>query len=140
MKTKEHIHTFENMFSIILPDIWSCEVDESIFNCFSNVNPIGALQISFFRIEENENLEELAKNHLDRFVNQFNIDIDIDTYKVIEAPYYTIANTSGISEGDFIKIWVINNNEKMLLITYNSIEKTKELDIVDNIVYSINFE
>jgi len=132
---------FEGWFSLSIPEEWEYEMDEDVLNIYNDKNGRGALQITFFKRKEiDESLRGTAENHLNRFIRQFKIEIIEDTYKVIEAPKLTIANVSGRDETDFIKVWTVVNQQKMLLITYISPSKTKELAVAENIVYSIEFE
>lgn len=136
---EELIYVFEDWFSVNLLPNWAFEEDGDILNFYSTINPKGAIQVSFFKNNETLSLEEVAVKYLNDFISQQDIEIIPETYKVIETPEYTIANTSGRSEEDFIKVWTIVNPKKMLLVTYISPKKTRELSQVDDIVYSINF-
>lgn len=140
MPKKEIKHLFEGWFSVTMPENWNYDIDEDILNIYSIDNAKGTIQVSFFhRKELEESLRKTAEKHLNRFVTQHNIKIEINTRKVIEAPCYTVANTSGEYDGEFIKVWTVVNEQKMLLITYISPKKTRELSTAENIVYSINF-
>jgi hypothetical protein len=140
MKKNKSVHIFEGWFTIVLPDTWKYENDDAVLNISSCKNPKGVIQISFFYNEEtDEHLIETARRHLNRFIEQFKLIIDENSYKFIEAPNFTIANVSGISDEEFIKVWILVNNNKMLLISYISPQKTRELSIAEDIVYSINF-
>lgn len=134
-----NIYRFGDWFSITLPNKWEFEFEEEILNIYSIVNPKGVLQISFYRNHNNDALEDIAKNKLDNFIQQFLIEINNNTYKIIETPSFVIANVSGKNNNDYIKVWIIVNEDKLLLITYNSATKTRELSKVDDIVYSIDF-
>lgn len=59
---------------------------------------------------------------------------------LIEAPSLTVANASGEYDGEFIKVWTIVSDKKMLLATYISPNRTRELSTAEDIVYSINFD
>lgn len=84
-------------------------------------------------------MKYIAEYHLNRFINQYDVTVEDNTYKIIETPKHTIANASGKCDEEFIKVWIIVNNEKMLLVTYISPKTTTELLIVEDIVYSIKF-
>jgi len=140
MSNKEQIIIFENWFTIALPETWDYTTEDDLITICKSYNGNGVIQIScFYRTDRNESLQDTAEFHLNRFINQFNVVIEDNSYEIIEVPGYTIANASGICEDDFIKVWVIVNEEKMLLVTYISSKKTKELSIAEDIIYSIQF-
>ena len=139
---------FEDWITVFLPKEWIVEVDEEeedLLNIYSEVNPKGVMQISFFTKSNNliDNYE-LALQHLDDFISQFNVDIDKDkdkdTYMTLQANDIVYALTNGIMDNRFIKIWVIVDDRRMLLATYISEKKTRELNIVDDIIYGIEFD
>ena len=136
---KETRHIFDGWFSITLPGEWGYHNDEEVLNIYSNKNALGVIQISFFHKDDSQDIIKIANDQLDRFINQYRINIDIITRKILEAPSYTVANASGEYDGDFIKIWVLVNELKMLLITYISPKKSREISKVEDIIYSINF-
>jgi len=132
-------YQFDGWITIELPETWIYEQEEDILNIYSNVNPKSAIQISFFNISLDISREEIANNFIDKFIKQFGIEVDINTKMVIERDDYSISIVSGISEGRFIKIWCLAENKRALLITYNSLKKTREVGIADDIVYGIKF-
>lgn len=124
-----------------MPGTWEYSIDEDILTICSTKNAKGTIQISFFhRKELEESLRETAEKHLNRFLNQYDVSIEKNTYKVIEAPSVIIANASGEYDGEFIKVWTVVNEKKMLLATYISPNKTRELSTAEDIIYSINFD
>ena len=139
MSLKENTYVFQDWFSLDLPENWEFEREEQILNIYSTVKPKGVLQISFFINEEKGSLDDVAKLHLDNFISQFEIEIDINTYTTIESPDFVVATVCGSHKNSFIKIWIIVNSEKLLLVTYNSTKKSRELSKVDDIVYSVDF-
>ena len=136
---KETRHIFDGWFSITLPGEWGYHNDEEVLNIYSNKNAFGVIQISFFHKDDSQDIIKIANDQLDRFIAQYRINIDIITRKILEAPSYTVAIASGEYNGDFIKIWVLVNELKMLLITYISPKKSREISKVEDIIYSINF-
>lgn len=141
MPKNEKKYMFEGWFSICMPETWEYSVDEDILTICSTKNAKGTIQISFFhRKELEEGQRETAEKHLNRFLNQYDVSIENNTYKVIEAPSFTVANASGEYDGEFIKVWTVVNEKKMLLATYISPSKTRELSTAEDIIYSINFD
>ena len=136
----EKIYKFEGWFSLCMPETWEYTIDEDMLTICSTKNAKGVIQVSFFhRKEIEESLKETAGKHLNRFLSQNGVIVEKNTYKVIEAPNFTVANVAGEYDNEFIKIWTIVNEQKMLLVTYISPEKTRELSTVEDIIYSINF-
>lgn len=132
---------FEGWFSICMPETWEYSIDEEILTICSTKNAKGTIQISFFhRKELEESLRETAERNLNRFLNQYDVTLEKNTYKVIEAPCHTVANASGEYDSEFIKVWTVVNKQKMLLVTYISPKKNRELSTAEDIVYSINFD
>ena len=140
MSKKQKDFIFEDWFTITIPDTWEYAIEEDLLTICKTYNGKGVIQTSFFgRDDSEESLQETAENHLNRFLNQYDVTVEDGTYKIIEAPGYTIANASGECDEEFIKVWVFVNKEKMLLVTYISSIKTRELSTAENIVYSIQF-
>jgi len=129
---------FDGLF-LNMPVNWAYHINKDGLNIYQDIFGKGALQISFFGSNESsEKLHETAKNHLNRFVSQFNIEA-IET-TCVEAPKFAIASASGKDEADFLKVWTVVNEQKMLLVTYTSHSKNPELNVAENIVKSIEFE
>ncbi|MFC0187251.1 DUF3805 domain-containing protein [Fictibacillus aquaticus] len=129
---------FEDWFEIDLPEKWELEEEEDLLTFYDTVDGRGALQISCFNIVEQRAADEIAMEHLNDVIEQFEININRNTKKIIETPYSTIALTAGTSpEKDFVKIWIIVLKNRMLLCTYISDQKSRELSTAEDIIYSI---
>jgi len=114
-----------------------------IIHIYSTVNPEGAIQISVYRLieaEEKISRDKIAEHHLITFIEQNGIVKNTNT--VIEGPDKTIAIADGTLDGDFIKIWALVDQTctRLLIITYISEKKSRELSKVGDIVYSIFFD
>jgi len=126
--------------TILLPENWEIYEDEEIYNINAKNNPKGVIQVSVYnRINHDMSLEEIAQDLVDRFVEQFSICVDINTKMVLQTDNYSISQVTGIGDGRFVKIWCFAEKNKVLLVTYNSDKKTREVSTVDNIIYSIQF-
>jgi hypothetical protein len=137
----EKKYVFKGWFAISMPETWEYTIEEDMLSICSINNAKGVIQASFFhRKDKEESLKETAEKHLNRFLSQYDVVVEKNTYKVIEAPSFTVANASGEYDGEFIKVWIIVNEQKMLIVTYISPKKTRELSIAEDIVYSINFD
>ena len=126
--------------TILLPEKWEMYKDEDLFNIYSKVKPKGAIQVSVYnRINFEKSLDEIAQDSCDRFIDQFSISIDINTKMILKTDNFTISQATGTGDGRFIKVWCFAENKKVLIVTYNSDKKTREVSTADNIVYSIQF-
>jgi hypothetical protein len=135
-------YNLNGWFIMFLPKDWTVEKDEELVTVYSEINPKGVVQFSLFKRDDiNQcNNDELAQHHLKNFISQFNVNIDENSNMVLETDDFIIATATGYKENRFVKIWVIVEETRMLLVTYNSKKKTRELSIVDDIVYSIEFD
>jgi hypothetical protein len=132
-------YKFDDWITIDLPETWVYKRDEGILNIYSTLNPKGAVQISFYTVEIDMTREEIAEDFLQRFIEQFFIKVDINTKMILERNEYTISTATGDSDGRFIKVWCLVEGPRVLLITYNSSKKTRELSTVDDFIYGIKF-
>lgn len=131
---------FDEWFTINIPESWTYDVEEDLLSIAASKNPKGIIQISYFnRKDKGVSEVESSKTHLKRFIRQYEIDAEEGKITSIEGKDYVIANISGIDEGHFIEAWSIVNKDKLLLVTYGSPKKTRELEVAEKIVYSINF-
>lgn len=134
-------YKFDGWFELEIPENWECKVESELLSINSLNDPKGVLQISFYKIKEkSEELSDFTSNHLRKFIEQYEINIEQNTFKTLENQFYTVTTVNGNDNENFIKIWVIANNKKMLITTYISSIKSNELSTVEDIVYSLNFE
>jgi hypothetical protein len=144
MKEQNNIipYNFDGWFTIFLPEGWMVEQEEDLLNVYSKVNPKGVLQFSLYKKNKDNqcNNDELALQYLNNFIAQFNVIIDENTHMLLETDDFIIATTTGLRENRFLKIWVIVEETRVLLLTYNSLKKTRELSVVDDIVFGIEFD
>lgn len=132
-------YQFEGWIQIDLPETWGYEQEDDILNIYANIRPKGVLQISFYRIDLEENREDIVSHFLDKFINKFDIEVDINTKMVLERDDYTIATTEGMQGGRFVKVWYVVEEKRMLLFTYNADKKTREVSTIEDIVYGTIF-
>ncbi|MDP4147217.1 MAG: hypothetical protein Q8936_22530 [Bacillota bacterium] len=80
MKKQKNIipYEFSGWFTLFLSEDWMVEQEEDLLNVYSKVNPKGVLQFSFYKKSKNNQCknDELALQHLNNFISQFNIIID----------------------------------------------------------------
>jgi hypothetical protein len=134
-------YTFDGWFTLDLPDNWEYASDDelAVLAVYSTEDPQGALQIAFYRNKTDTVRDKIASDLLERFLVQFNVEVDTDTKMLIQRNDCTIATASGISNGRFTKVWCLTDGTRSLFITYNSPQKTQEVSIVEDIVYGIRF-
>ena len=130
---------FEDWFSTDLPNKWEFVVEGDCITFYNTINPKGVFQVSCYIMEDvGTEDDEIAMEHLDSFINQFEINIDIYTKKILQTPKCTFALTEGTTaDNRFWRIWVVIFNDRMLMCTYNSGKKTREVNVVDDIVFGI---
>lgn len=132
---------FDGWFYINIPLEWEYAIEEDILDIYDELNGEGSLQISFLKLGESKSkLSEIVENQMSSFIKQFGIEILESTYKFSETSQFTVVSAIGKDEEDFIKIWVLAKDNKTLLITYISAVETEEINIVENIVNSIQFD
>ncbi|BFH16807.1 hypothetical protein WJ0W_005038 [Paenibacillus melissococcoides] len=132
-------YSFVGWMTLELPTTWEYEQDDDVINIFSSVNPKGALQISFYNVNLDISREELAEDFLQKFIDKYTIDVDVNTKMILERDDYTIAVCEGYCDDRFIKVWCLAENKRLLLITYNSQKKNREVSTASDIVYGIRF-
>lgn len=130
---------FDGWITLELPETWEYEQDNDVINVFSTVNPKGALQISFYNVNVDISREELAEDFLQKFIDKYAINVDINTRMILERDDYTISVCAGHCDGRYIKVWCLVENMRLLLVTYNSQNKNREISTADDIVFGIRF-
>lgn len=140
MSTKTYNqYNFDGWITLELPETWEYAQDDDVINIYSSVNPKGALQISFYKIDVDVSREELAEDFLQKFIDKYTVDVDVNTRMILERDDYTISVCAGNCDSRFIKIWCVAENKRLLLVTYNSQKKNREVSTADDIVFGIKF-
>ena len=124
-----------------IPNNWEIEETEKTTSIFKN-NGDGALTLSFYTIMEIENtLEEhiriMAKDFIDR--NKIKLDNSLILYGT-KKDKMIIYGTGKTKDAWFIKLWIISKYPKIILASYNSENKTSELNQIDKIINSFQFK
>ena len=124
-----------------VPDDWVVEDEDGIRSIF-NEDGEGAITVSIYRIEKlEENIEKKIKDMAVECITNNNIKIEkkveVIAFNEQEAVVYARGKAP---DGWFVKLWVVASFPTVIVITYWSEEKTKELDIVDKIVESFKFK
>jgi hypothetical protein len=130
---------FDGWITLELPETWKYEQDEDVISVYSSINPKGALQISFYNVDVDLGREELAEDFLQKFIDKYTIDVELNTKMILERDDYTISVCTGYTDGRFIKVWCLVESKRLLLITYNSTKKNREVSTADDIVFGIRF-
>jgi len=122
-----------------LPDNWCAENDKENLLIY-NPNGRGALTVSFFNIlDVEETLDEqisiLAKKFIDR--NKINLHAPLILFNKEGKTILYGMGTTG--DGWFVKIWVVAKKPKIILATYQSERKSREVKLCDQIINSFQF-
>ncbi len=119
-----------------LPSKWCAQQDEDNLILF-DPNGQGAIVISFFNVLNTEtSLVEYISIFTKKFVDQNKITLNSPLI-VFERNDKTILNGTGItSDGWFIKLWAIVKFPRIVFSTYQSRQKSKEINMCDTIVDS----
>ena len=124
-----------------VPDDWVVEDEDGIRSIF-NEDGEGAITMSFYRIVKLEaTIEKQIKDMALKYIHDANIKVEKEPEIVISNIEKSVICTMGKAlDGWFVKLWVVASFPTIIVITYWSEEKTKELDIVDKIVESFKFK
>ena len=123
-----------------LPNNWCAEeIKENLY--IYNPDGVGAITVSFFNILEiqktlDEHISILAK----RFIDQNGIKLDgpliLCGTKETKTMLYGTGKTS---DNWFIKLWIVAKYPKIVFATYQSENKTSDLEKCDAIINSMKF-
>ena len=129
-----------NYINYELPMNWCAEENgDSLF--IYNPNGNGAMTLSFYNmLEVMETLDEQISIMAKKFIEQNKIVIHtpLIIYGSKETKT-TLYGTGTTPDNWFIKLWIIAKQPKIVLITYQSEKKSKEVKKCDSIVESMEF-
>ena len=126
--------------TINLPSKWQMQENGDSVSIYNN-NGQGAVTISFYTILKNEKpiMEFISEKAVD-FIRQSEIKLNKSFIVDMTDNKRVVLSGSGeTKDGEFIKIYILANNSRFILITYDSTKKNREVKVVDKIVESINF-
>lgn len=123
-----------------LPTNWCAEyVDELLL--LYDPNGFGVMTLSFFnKIESEKSIDEQISICAKKFINKNNITL----FKPLiitgsEETKIILQGTGNTLKNDFIKIWVVAKSSKIIFITYESEEKSDELQKCESVIESMSF-
>lgn len=148
MTKKTQPITFDNRFSLCLPnEDWTIYEDE-LFTIFDGKHGVGTLQISLFNSDEKLGSDVLSKT-LSDIVTDYQRDNGLNAHFIITKKANSVAShfqfseksEDNASEIDNWRIWHILNANTLLFISYNCAEAdmSKEQKAIDSIIDSIQF-
>ena len=128
---------YEEYMEYELADGW-CAEESSGNLILYNPSGVGAITISSFdfsaeEISMDEQISILAKHFIDN--NKINVSSPLI---IVNREKKTVLQGEGVTQdGWLVKIWVIAKSPKIILATYQSKKKSREIKVCDKIVDSI---
>lgn len=100
----------------------------------------GAITASFYNMLADRSIDEQITVMAKKFTEQNAITVDKSMFFIHGGEEKTVLCAAGITQDKwFVKLWVAAKKPKIVMITYHSQKKTKEIEICDAIVESIHF-
>lgn len=137
---KKHCHN--NYMYYETPDDWCVEYEEDSLLIYNQEDGEGAMVLSFFSDFDAKNtLVERISQMGKSFVEKNGIQLEGSLMVTgLNAPSKVLSGHGTLPNGMYIKLWIIASYPKIVVISYQSEERTEEIEICDNIVDSINFD
>lgn len=127
---------YGNFLSFNLPEGWCAESNLNNLYLY-HPNGTGALTISHIDLTNTDNcLDEQMSILAKRFVDRNKITLHAPLIFIKKAEKALLYGTGSTSDGWFVKLWLIAKQPKIVLATYQSNKKNKEIKICDSIVDS----
>ena len=130
-----------DFFNYELPDDWCYEENEENLSFYAPDGD-GAMTVSFLRLQETaESLDEKVSIIAKKFIDQNQISI--------KSPLILSEDNNGkkvlfgegtTDDGWFIKLWVVAKYNRIVLATYHSEHKNKEIQKCDSIINSLDIK
>jgi len=118
-------------FTFEYPERWSCEIDGNVISIYNAENGFGALQISFYSVD---NIERINIKEELEFILKLN-DVTNEIEMLNEIAYSEL-----IEDESAWQYWLFRIKNTLIIATYNC-EKDdykKEYNIIKNIIESCN--
>ena len=123
-----------------LPLNWCAEESEDKLFLY-NPDGNGAITISFFNVLSVEkSLEEQVCIIAKQFIDQNKIHTHSPLILQQKGKKAIVYGTGVTSDNWFIKVWVVSQFPKIVFCTYQSEQKSNEVEICDLIIDSFNFK
>ena len=140
IKGESMLMYYKNYLSYELPNMWCVEENNDNLTIY-NPNGKGAMIVSCFNVlSSQETIDEQISIMTTKFIK--NNRITLQNPLILHSS--PSSKTVLFGEGNtcdhwFVKLWIIAKYPKIVFITYQSENKTKEIKMCDKIVNSMNF-
>lgn len=122
-----------------IPLHWIAEEDSDTLTVY-DPDGEGAITASFYNMLADRSIDEQITVMAKKFTEQNAITVDKSMFFIHGGEEKTVLCAAGITQDKwFVKLWVAAKKPKIVMITYHSQKKTKEIEICDAIVESIHF-
>lgn len=132
--------TIINNILINIPNNWFTEQNSETISIF-DPNGKGAVTLSFTTANNDfEFSAEYMRKNFDENIARGKIKLEKSVEVDMKNPQRVILTGMGKNEDNWlIKFYLLSNSKTMVLVTYYTLEKTKEIKIVDKMIDTINF-
>ena len=122
-----------------IPLHWIAEEDSDTLAVY-DPDGEGAMTASFYNMLADRSIDEQITVMAKKFTEQNAITVDKSMFFIHGGAEKTVLHATGITQDKwFVKLWVVAKKPKIVMITYQSQKKTKEIEICDAIVESMHF-
>ena len=122
-----------------IPLHWVAEEDDDTLAVY-DPDGEGAMTASFYNMLADRSIDEQITVMAKKFTEQNAITVDKSMFFIHGGEKKTVLCAAGITQDKwFVKLWVAAKKPKIVMITYQSPKKTKEIEICDAIVESMHF-
>ena len=122
-----------------IPLHWIAEEDGDTLTVY-DPDGEGAMTASFYNMLADRSIDEQITVMAKKFTEQNAITVDKSMFFIHGGTEKTVLHATDITQDKwFVKLWVAAKKPKIVMITYQSQKKTKEIEICDAIVESMRF-
>jgi hypothetical protein len=143
-----HILSYSNAFELSLPDDWKTEDNTDCIQFTKKEKGYGVLSLSFatdLNARSKDEIKEDVLNQLERFIAKMEPTSIQETLITFEDQNngYILVTGSFINKlqgfPTYWKVWFLYGSKKLFRITYTCDfkDKSKEIEVVQDIIYSI---
>lgn len=131
--------THNGYMKYTLPDNWCAEYDSDILSVYDPCGE-GAITISFYNLLTREiSVEEQISIMAKKFIDKNSIQVTTPLILIDKDGKRVLRGTGTTADGWHIEIWVIAKYPKIVFATYQCEQKSKEVEVCDSIIDSIQF-
>jgi hypothetical protein len=123
-------------YELSMPEDWRYSQEENIVSFYDATNGVGALQISSYSINKDQKIN-VASELAEMLTDKIGVSIQDILSKIFVVN--NLAHYHFTKGDEYWNYYMLFNNGKLLLITYNcnEVDSLKEKNIVHKIVHSI---